>query len=188
MRTPRTKAGVNNENNTSKCPHKPRTKPLMIICRPGVPSLLPPPSAAGQWPDTKCKISNRKGILQVCCSLPGAAVGLGEKKSPSLHPSVTSAAAPLHPKQLCGHGLLIPVLLDKGLSLLEEAVCHLLSHLIKILRHVRKSWKHLYSSQRLGSSLYKSQHFWLRWHHPTPRGMQWNWSLILSLWHSDFFM
>lgn len=41
MRTPRIKAGVNNENNTSKCPHKPRTKPLMLICRPGVPSLLP---------------------------------------------------------------------------------------------------------------------------------------------------
>lgn len=40
MRTPRIKAGVNNENNTSKCPHKPRTNALMLICRPGVPSLL----------------------------------------------------------------------------------------------------------------------------------------------------
>lgn len=40
MRTPRIKAGVNNENNTSKRPHKPCTNTLMLICRPGVPSLL----------------------------------------------------------------------------------------------------------------------------------------------------
>lgn len=95
MRTPRTKTGVNNENNTSKCPHKPRTKPLMLICRPGVPSLLPPPSAAGQWPDSKHKISSRKGILQVCCSLHGAAVDLGEKKNPGSAGTSAAISAPL---------------------------------------------------------------------------------------------
>lgn len=69
MRTPRIKAGVNNENNTSKCPHKPRTNPLMLICRPGVP--FPPPHRLlqrGQWPNSKCKRSSRKRIPQLCCS------------------------------------------------------------------------------------------------------------------------
>lgn len=125
MRTPRTKTGVNNENNASKCPHKPRTKPLMLICRPGVPSLLPPPSAAGQWPGSKCKLSNRKGIPQVYCSLHGDALGLGEKESlgsavlPPLHPSCCHLCTPQshqlhHPPQTAPqHGLLVPVVLDK---------------------------------------------------------------------------
>lgn len=33
MRSPRINSGVNNENNTSKCPNKPHTRPLMLICR-----------------------------------------------------------------------------------------------------------------------------------------------------------
>lgn len=70
MRTPRTKTGVNNENNTSKCPHKPRTKALMLICRPGLPSLLPPPPAAGQWPDSKCKISTGKASCRFAAPCP----------------------------------------------------------------------------------------------------------------------
>lgn len=86
MRTPRIKAGVNNENNTSKCPHKPRTKPLMLICRPGVPSLFPTAFCSGSnGLNTKCKISNRKDILQVCCSLPRCCRGAGRGEQPGIN-------------------------------------------------------------------------------------------------------
>ena len=96
MRTPRIEAGVNNENNTSKCPHKPRTNPLMLICRPGVPSLLPTAFCSGGNGLTQnARYLTGKASRRFAAPCPGAAVGLGEKNSPGSTGSKAAISAPL---------------------------------------------------------------------------------------------
>lgn len=96
MRTPRIKAGVNNENNTSKCPHKPRTNPLMLICRPGVPSLLPTAfCSGGNGPTQNARYLTGNASRRFAAPRPGAAAALGEKNSPDLTGTNAAISAPL---------------------------------------------------------------------------------------------
>lgn len=171
MRTPRIKAGVNNENNTSKCPHKPRTNPLMLICRPGVPSLLPAAfCSGGNGPAQKCKISDRKRIPQVCCSPARCCQGSGRGERPRIsgdqrcHPSTPQPRRTQHRSIPGGSSDVDRCSLRCWLWACWKVACHSLSRLIKFLRQVRNSWKHLYNSQRLGSSQLPLQIpiFWLR--------------------------
>lgn len=96
MRTPRIKAGVNNENNTSKCPHKPRTNPLMLIRRPGVPSLLPTAfCSGGNGPAQNTRYPTGNASRRFAAPCPGAAAARGEESSPGSTGTNAAISAPL---------------------------------------------------------------------------------------------
>jgi len=96
MRTPRIKAGVNNENNTSKCPHKPRTNPLMLICRPGVPSLLPTAFCSGGNGTTRnARDLTGTASRRFAAPHPGAATARGGENSPGSMGSNAAISASL---------------------------------------------------------------------------------------------
>lgn len=137
MRTPRIKAGVNNENNTSKCPHKPRTKPLMLICRPGVPSLLPTACCSA-------RVAGEDGRGRG----PG---GMMHQGQPQLRWHQEAPKRGPHVPAMVGMGLL---------------ACCCLSHLIRVRQVIGSTFTIPRGSPAAGC-LCKSWFCWLRWTSPS---------------------